>query len=88
MIGSIAEKIAPHLSSHGNTQHSTELPQHHAAPATEGTFVNRLTDAGNRVGASVRSLFSHEKSPTNDGMREYDEYDADTVDLLDVVGMY
>jgi hypothetical protein len=87
VLGSIAEQLVPHRPAHGNAQ-AAELPQHHAAPAKENTFANRLAGAGNRAGASVRSLFGHEKPSTENGPLEYDEYDADTVDLLDVVGMY
>ena len=41
----------------------------------------------NRVGSSVRSLFGS-KDNTTEEEPSRDEYDPDTVDLLDVVGMY
>jgi len=41
----------------------------------------------NRVGSSVRSLFGSKENTTEEEFSK-DEYDPDTVDLLDVVGMY
>jgi hypothetical protein len=53
----------------------------------ENVFSNRFADARNRAGASIRSLFSREEGVIDDESFEH-EYDPDTVDLLDVVGMY
>lgn len=88
ILGSIAEKLTPHRSSHG-TAHQfeapAELPQTNTT-ARESSISNRFSDAGSRATASVRSFFSHEKTPTGDESFDCDECDSDTVDLLDVVG--
>ncbi len=93
----IAEKSAPHLSPHGRAQgpeSRAELAEYNAshaeaypAPSKETTFANRLANARNRAGAIIRSLFGREENVTDDESFEH-EYDPDTVDLLDVMGMY
>jgi hypothetical protein len=93
----IAEKLASQLSSHGPAQRleiRAELAEHcmpHAevyrAPLKENPSANRFRDARNRAGAAIWSLFGHGEVFTDDESFEHD-YDPDTVDLLDVVGMY
>ena len=92
-----AEKLAPHLSPHGKAQgpeSRAELAEHNAAhaeayraPTKVNAFANRFAEAQNRAGAAIQSLFSREENFTDDESFEH-EYDPDTVDLLDVVGMY
>jgi hypothetical protein len=89
----IAEKSAPRLSPHG-PESRAELADNYAtpaeayhAPSKEKAFANRFVDARNRAGAAIRSLFGREENITDDESFER-EYDPDTVDLLDVVGMY
>lgn len=93
----IAAKLAPRLSPYGRAQRpdsrveSAEQYAAHAeasrATSKESTFANHFADARNRTVAAIRSLVSHEEDFTNDESFE-DEYDPDTVDLLDVVGTY
>jgi hypothetical protein len=74
---------------HGKAQgpgSRAELPEHYAAPAKEKTLANRFANSRNRAGAAIRSLFGREENLTDDESFEH-EYDPDTVDLLDVVGM-
>ena len=81
-----AEELAPHLSPHEKahgTESRAELAQHHAAHAE----ANRFTNARNRARAAYLSLIGREENSADDESFEH-EYDPDTVDLLDVVGMY
>ena len=55
-------------------------------PSKENTSTNRFAGARNRAGASFRSLFGREETVTHD--ESFNEYDSDTVDLMDVIGMY
>jgi hypothetical protein len=94
---SIAKKLAPHLSPHGNAQepesraelieHHTAHAEAHRAPPGENSFASLFAGSRNRAGVAIRSLFGREESSTEDESFEH-EYDPDTVDLLDVVGMY
>jgi hypothetical protein len=83
---SIAEKVAPHLPSHAKAEEPGSRVEYRA-PLEENTFANRFADARNRAGAGIRSLFGREDNVTDDAYFE-NEYDSDTVDLLDIVGMY
>lgn len=67
-----------HQPSHANA--SPSQPDQ-AAPA------GRLAGARNSVGGAFQSLFSRGDSHSNEKSQEH-EYDSDTVDLLDVVGMF
>jgi hypothetical protein len=53
----------------------------------ENGIASRFADARNHAGAAIRSLLSCEEHFTDDESFE-NEYDPDTVDLMDVVGMY
>jgi hypothetical protein len=55
--------------------------------AKENGVASRFADARNRTGAAIRSLLSREEHYTDDESFE-NEYDPDTVDLMDVMGMY
>jgi hypothetical protein len=55
--------------------------------AKENGVASRFTDARNRTGAAIRSLLSREEHYTDDESFE-NEYDPDTVDLMDVMGLY
>lgn len=68
------EKLASYHSTYGNTPNQSR---------SGNSFASTL----NRAGTSIRSLFSREDSSPNEETFK-DEYDPDTVDLLDVVGMY
>jgi len=93
----ITEKLAPHISPHGDVhgpQSRAELAEHYAAHAEayraspkQNASANRFAVARNLAGAAILSLFGREENFTNDKSFEH-EYDPDTVDLLDVVGMY
>jgi hypothetical protein len=50
-------------------------------------IASRFADARNHTGAAIRSLLSPVEHFTDDESFE-NEYDPDTVDLMDVVGMY
>jgi hypothetical protein len=77
--------MLPHGKAQG-PESRAELPEHYAAPAKEKTLANRFANSRNRAGAAIRSLFGREENLTDDESFEH-EYDPDTVDLLDVVGM-
>ena len=47
---------------------------------------NLFADARNRAGAAIRSLFGSDENVTRGESFEH-EYDTDTVDLMDVMGM-
>ncbi|TVY90112.1 hypothetical protein LAWI1_G004326 [Lachnellula willkommii] len=59
-----------------------ELPQ-----SNENASTNRFSDAGNRASAAVRSLFGRGENVPNDGL-DQNEYDTDTVDLMDVNSLF
>lgn len=87
-------RILRERSSTGEPSPRAELAEHHAAheevsraPSKGNSFANRFADARNRAGAAIRSTFGKEENSTDDVSFEH-EYDSDTVDLLDVVGMY
>jgi hypothetical protein len=91
-----AEKLAPHLPPRGHAhgpQSRAEQAEHYAAhaeayraPSKGNASAHRFADARNRVGAIIQSLFSREANFTDHDSVDH-EYDPDTVDLLDVVGM-
>jgi hypothetical protein len=83
----IAKKFASHRSSHGKAPGPESRAEFAASPSKETASANRFVDARNRTGAAIRSIFGREGHNTDDGSYE-NEYDPDTVDLLDVVGMY
>ncbi|TVY37068.1 hypothetical protein LSUB1_G004218 [Lachnellula subtilissima] len=56
-----------------------ELPQ-----SNENASTNRFLNAANRASAAVRSVFDRGENVTDDGF-DNNEYDTDTVDLMDVV---
>jgi hypothetical protein len=78
----IAEKSAPNLSPHGPDSPA----EYSAVNAKRNTFANRFADARKRTGVAMRALFSREEDSIDDESFEH-EYDPDTVDLLDVMGM-
>lgn len=64
-----------------------EKPLPELPPSNENASTNRFSGAGNHASAAVRSLFSRGGNVTDDGF-DKNEYDTDTVDLMDVVGTY
>jgi hypothetical protein len=88
-----AEKPLPELPPHPDTQEAESLPdfsEHYATPAEASRVPskgNASSNARNRAGSVARSLFRREDHVIDHKSYE-DEYDADTVDLLDVMGMY
>lgn len=88
----IAEKPLPQLPPRGNVPgpESRDYASHsqaYRASTKENNFADRFTNARSRTGSSIRSLFGREENSTDDESFE-NEYDPDTVDLLDVMGMY
>lgn len=89
-----AEKLKPHLKHHARAhgpEGREELAEHyapHAESHANASSGNRFTDARNRIGSSIRSLFGDDKHDTDEDESYEHEYDPDMVDLLDVVGMY
>lgn len=84
-----AEKLKPHLKHHARAhgpEGREELAEHYA-PHAEAHDNASTGNRFSRIGSSIRSIFGDDKHEANhDGAYE-DEFDADTVDLLDVVGM-
>jgi hypothetical protein len=90
-LKSLTEKLTPGSSHRGAAQEpetNTELPQHYPVPSKENTSANRFTGTLNRAGAGLRSVFGREDDLTTENESWKNEYDSDTVDLLDVVGTY
>ncbi|TAQ90691.1 hypothetical protein B7494_g978 [Chlorociboria aeruginascens] len=79
-------RILREASSTGEARRRVPVSNDHA-PSNQNTSINRLTEARNRVGASMRSLFGRRNNGTDDETHEH-EYDLDTVDLLDVNSLF
>lgn len=95
----VADKLAPHLSQHGKShtpENRAELAEHYAAHAEshrsgegkekENKKEQETEGRMSRVRTSIQSLFGAKGNDTEEQLQH--EYDADTVDLLDVVGKY
>jgi hypothetical protein len=93
-----AEKPLPPLPPRGNVQgpeSPPDLPTQDAVeweashvPTRERTFSNRFAGARTRAGSVVQSMFSRNENVTEHPECLEDCYDTETVDLLDVMGMY
>lgn len=79
--GSYAGKPSPH---------DEKAKQSMSRSGTDNSIASRFVDVGHRAGASIRSLFGRDEDDTDDDddVSFEHEYDADTVDLLDVMGKY
>lgn len=69
-------------------KYDAAYPEAHRAATRESTSSGRFSDARNRAGSVIRSVFNREEEPAEAAHDTYrhDCYDPDTVDILDVVG--
>lgn len=77
-----AEKPLPQLPTHTHKRARGELGPE-SAPSNGTGFANRFSDARGRVGA----LFGRGNNYNTENA-SHDEYDSDTVDLMDVMGVF
>ena len=86
-----AEKPLPPLPPRENAPSAstepTTLPESSRTRSRGNTIADRFANARSRAVSSVQSLFGH-GSVTNDHGPPDQEYDTETVDLLDVVGTH